>query len=101
MLLRPRRFAETLSFPFEGKVASGFPRKPDDGRGENRSVFVSVETECRLVLHLFRRLRRHLPLTGEGYGDVRLPFRGGLMSGRPTQELTTGAAAVRLLRSGR
>ncbi len=54
--------------PLEGRVASGVSRKPDDGRGDIRSAFSSVETNCDPVRHLFRRLRRHLPLKGKDLG---------------------------------
>ena len=54
--------------PLEGRVASGVSRKPDDGRGDLRSAFASVGTDCDSVRHLFRRLRRHLPLKGKDLG---------------------------------
>ena len=60
--------------PLEGRVASGVPRKPDDGRGDLRSACASVGTECFLVRHLFRRLRRHLPLEGKDFGVPFVPL---------------------------
>ena len=67
--------------PLEGRVASGVPRKPDDGRGDLRSASAFVETTCDPVRHLFRRLRRHLPLKGKDLGVELVPFcvrRNGL-----------------------
>ena len=60
--------------PLEGRVASGVSRKPDDGRGDLRSVFAIVGTSCCSVRHLFRRLRRHLPLKGKDLGAELVPF---------------------------
>ena len=55
-------------------MASGVPRKPDDGRGDFRSACASDGTKCFLVRHLFRRLRRHLPLEGKDFGVPFVPF---------------------------
>ncbi len=66
-LLRPSERAARKIPPLEGRVASGVSRKPDDGRGDLRSASASVETNCDPVRHLFRRLRRHLPLEGKDF----------------------------------
>ena len=60
--------------PLEGRVASGVSRKPDDGRGDFRCAFASVERYCFSIRHLFRRLRRHLPLKGKDLGAELVPF---------------------------
>ena len=67
-LLHPSERTARKIPPLEGRVASGVPRKPDDGRGDFRSAFASVETNCDPIRHLFRRLRRHLPLKGKDLG---------------------------------
>ncbi len=72
--LRPSERAARKIPPLEGRVASGVPRKPDDGRGDLRSPFASVEADCFSVRHLFRRLRRHLPLKGKDLGAELVPF---------------------------
>ena len=72
--LRPSERTARKIPPREGRVASGVPRKPDDGRGDLRSVIASDGTECFLVRHLFRRLRRHLPLKGKDLGAELVPF---------------------------
>ena len=71
--LRPSKRAERKIPPLEGRVASGVSRKPDDGRGVIRSVFASIERNCDPVRHLFRRLRRHLPLKGKDWVEF-VPF---------------------------
>ena len=73
-LLRPSERTARKIPPLEGRVASGVPRKPDDGRGVIRSALASVETNCDPVRHLFRRLRRHLPLKGKDLGADFVPF---------------------------
>ena len=60
--------------PLEGRVASGVSRKPDDGRGDFRCASAPVETNCDPVRHLFRRLRRHLPLKGKDFGVPFVPL---------------------------
>ena len=72
--LRPSERAARKIPPLEGRVASGVSRKPDDGRGDLRSPFASVEADCFSVRHLFRRLRRHLPLKGKDLGVELVPF---------------------------
>ena len=71
--LRPSERVARKIPPLEGRVASGVSRKPDDGRGDLRSVFASVGTNCDPVRHLFRRLRRHLPLKGKDWVEL-VPF---------------------------
>ena len=73
-LLHPSERAARKIPPLEGRVASGVSRKPDDGRGDLRSVIASVETNCDPIRHLFRRLRRHLPLEGKDLGVELVPF---------------------------
>ncbi len=71
---RPSERAARKIPPLEGRVASGVSRKPDDGRGDLRSASAFVETNCDPVRHLFRRLRRHLPLEGKDLGAELVPF---------------------------
>ena len=72
--LRPSERVARKIPPLEGRVASGVSRKPDDGRGDLRSAFASIERSCCSVRHLFRRLRRHLPLKGKDLGAELVPF---------------------------
>ena len=72
--LRPSERTARKIPPLEGRVASGVSRKPDDGRGVIRSAFASVETNCDPIRHLFRRLRRHLPLEGKDLWADFVPF---------------------------
>ena len=72
--LRPSKRTARKIPPLEGRVASGVSRKPDDGRGDLRSASAFVETNCNPVRHLFRRLRRHLPLKGKDLGAELVPF---------------------------
>ena len=71
--LHPSKRAARKIPPLEGRVASGVPRKPDDGRGDFRPVFASIERNCNPIRHLFRRLRRHLPLKGKDWVEL-VPF---------------------------
>ena len=66
-LLHPSKRAARKIHPLEGRVASGVSRKPVDGRGVIRSAFAFVGANCDSVRHLFRRLRRHLPLEGKDF----------------------------------
>ncbi len=87
--LRPSKRAARKIPPLEGRVASGVPRKPDDGRGDLRSASASVERNCDPVRHLFRRLRRHLPLKGKDF----VPPSGR----QPGGAKTAGKTAVKRL----
>ena len=92
-------------------MASGVSRKPDDGRGVIRSDFAFVGANCDSVRHLFRRLRRHLPLKGKDLGVelVRFlrpskraarkipPLEGRVASGVPRSRMTEEVIFVALL----
>ena len=56
--------------PLEGRVASGVSRKPDDGRDDFRCASAPFGADCISVRHLFRRLRRHLPLKGKDWVEL-------------------------------
>ena len=79
---RAARYDSAFAFPSEGKVPEGRMRcrlrVAEPFTGEK----VTLCSVTRFALHLIRRLRRHLPLKGEGY-SVR-----GRMFNSPRSDLS-------------